>query len=203
LDELLSKMPAWDMTADREQVFEDLKEFRQWLNARIHGRRSPAAFAELGLDADHNPQNQKGPGRFEVHSARPARRIGPDGQHLRDLIVVITQGRPVFFKEGAESWNDYDAPAAWDRDKAISEADFWYRGGCTLIVDLQTGVTRYCIRKNIAIDRIRFQRQLAHEWEASGGTLAATYFGAQGGNAAAATAEPFALLHDAPDEHAD
>ena len=104
-------------------------------------------------------------GGIEVHSIRPARRVGPDGQSRTDLVVEITQtfrpsGRP-----------------------GVS-----YRGGCTLIVDLEVGAIRYIVRKRITSpgrvgDQARFQ-------SAAEPSHRGTYFGGDG-----LGAEPFAVLH--------
>ena len=58
---------------------------------------------------------------FEVHSVRPVRRIGPDGQQRTDLVVEITQ-----------SWLPADG-----RGK--------FRGGCTLIIDMEKKTIRYVV----------------------------------------------------------
>jgi hypothetical protein len=50
-------------------------------------------------------------GGVEVHSVRPARRIGPDGQSRADLVIEITQTFRL---------------AAPDRGK--------FRGGCRLLI---------------------------------------------------------------------
>jgi hypothetical protein len=81
---------------------------------------------------------------FEVHSLRPCRRIGPDGQQRTDAVVELVQKRKGFF--------DPDDQKAVDEGKiAFAEAkqDFYFRGGCTLVIDPKTGVIRYCIRKSI------------------------------------------------------
>ena len=91
------------------------------------------------------------------------RRVGPDGQSRTDLVVEITQtfrpsGRP-----------------------GVS-----YRGGCTLIVDLEVGAIRYIVRKRITSpgrvgDQARFQ-------SAAEPSHRGTYFGGDG-----LGAEPFAV----------
>ena len=57
---------------------------------------------------------------IEVHSVRPARRIGPDGQSRTDLVVEITQ--TFYATQGGA-----------------------YRGGCTLLIDLEIGEVRYFV----------------------------------------------------------
>jgi hypothetical protein len=60
---------------------------------------------------------------IEVHSVRPSRRTAPDGNSSAMLVVEITQT----FRA--------------DPDHAR------YRGGCTVLVDLNTNEARYIIRK--------------------------------------------------------
>jgi hypothetical protein len=102
---------------------------------------------------------------FEVHSVRPVRRIGPDGQQLEDLVIEITQ-----------SWLPDDGGAK-------------VRGGCTLIVDLEKQVIRYVMRKRVGHpDRLRaqdeFRSGLAQD------NLGFNYFGET-----ALKRDPFAMLH--------
>jgi hypothetical protein len=90
-------------------------------------------------------------GGIEVHSVRPARRVGPDGQLLSDLVVEITQ---TFHPHGGGL----------------------FRGGCTLIIDLTKHEVRYFIRKRVgAMAEFSKQQKFA---EATANHLRATYFGA-------------------------
>jgi hypothetical protein len=128
--------------------------------------------APLGLDLSPG-----GP-PFEVHSVRPCRRIGPDGQFILEFLVVINQRRPGFFTDRTKPLKKDELP------------DFWFRGGCTLLVDWAERKVRYCIVRDIN-DSVRYRRQqqyLAHPTQQS---LRATYFQRPCGQAA----EPFALLH--------
>jgi hypothetical protein len=83
----------------------------------------------------------------EVHSVRTTRRTGPDGQDLRQLVIVVNQQVQV------------------DGHK--------FRGGATLIVDLRDGRIRYVIRKRID-DEKRLKRQRDYlegrDWEVLGMT---------------------------------
>lgn len=68
-----------------------------------------------------------------------------------------------------------------------------HRGGCTLIVDLQTAAPRYLIRKRLEggdgfAKQMRYR--LAMKQDDEGGSLRANYFGDSGSGT-----EPFALLH--------
>jgi hypothetical protein len=112
--------------------------------------------------------------RFEVHSVRPAQRVGPDGDVLNHAIVVITQERQISLDA-----SDPDA------------GTFTFRGGCTLIIDLDTSALRYVIGKAINCpDRLERQRQYRRDM--SLGSLRSTYLA---GIASADDEEPFALLH--------
>jgi hypothetical protein len=72
-------------------------------------------------------------GGIEVHSVRPARRIGPDDQTRAQLIIEITQ-----------TW----------RSPGYNN----FRGGVTLIVDLVKGEVRYVVRKRVKSE-VRFRAQ--------------------------------------------
>ncbi len=94
---------------------------------------------------------------FEVHSLRPCRRIGPDGQQQTDLVVELVQKRKGYFDADVQKKVDED-----DTRKAYQkyQADFYFRGGCTLVIDPVTAKIRYCIRKRItSIDRLRHERE--------------------------------------------
>jgi hypothetical protein len=78
-----------------------------------------------------------------------------------------------------------------DPGKKGTSPTFEFRGGCTIILDLQTLKLKYVIRKSID-DEARVRRQRDYRSSDAGASLRATYFGS-GLNAI--TNEPFALLH--------
>ena len=88
---------------------------------------------------------------FEVHSARPARRVGPDGQTLNDVIIEVTQRRPVYADAAAQH-------AAQPGPRTEQPPDFWFRGGATLVVDLETGRVRYAVARTSAAKTVWHQR---------------------------------------------
>lgn len=107
--------------------------------------------------------------KFEVHSVRSAQRVGPDGQLLNHAIVCITQKRKVPLDE---------------------ERSFDFRGGATLIFDLESRRLQYVIRKGITNEgRLEQQRAFRQSW--AGSSLRGTYLQAL----ATYDEEPFALLH--------
>jgi len=133
----------------------------------------------LGLDLPHRNS------RFEIHSLRPARRTGPDGESRIDVVIEVTQKRPVY-SSAARQRQAEGLPA-----HLRPPADFDFRGGATLLVDLETSQLRYAIRKNIA-DDARLERQRAFLRDDGGcSSLHALYLHKQ------LLAAPFALLHRA------
>jgi len=148
---------------------------------RILGvKLTSAAPATIARSRDGRP-------KVEVHSVRIARRAGPDGQDLRQLVIEVNQKRRAFF--------DPEDQAAADRgDPRIpAEAmDFEFRGGATVLVDLRDWTVRYSVRKRIDDDR-RLQAQRDYLSGAAEADLKAVYFAGLGGRTP--PAEPFALLH--------
>lgn len=143
--ELRNLIADWDIKIQRSELFEKL---------RVAGEQTHEVFQRTwnykgrflkGLNILGNDHI------FEVHSLRPVRRIGPDGELLTDLLVEITQKRPGFYSGefGGLTRNDRKA-----------DQDFWYRGGVTILIDMKTTEVRYCIYKNIdSVDRYKKQQQ--------------------------------------------
>jgi hypothetical protein len=145
---------------------------------RITGLNISDAEALEGLRVSHD-----GAPTFEVHSLRPALRISPDGRIMKQMIMIVMQRREV--------WVDPD-------DHSLGTFDF--RGGSTLVFDLDGLTLRYAITRRIddedRLARIRAYRQRKQRDEPS---LRASYFGTGLSSDRApvgeAAAEPFALLH--------
>jgi len=84
-----------------------------------------------GLSFDPTPPGittSSGVSSFEVHSVRPARRRGPGGEEVNQVVMAITQRRHL----------------------EIDGETVEFPGGCTLILDLETLELRYAISKPIA-----------------------------------------------------
>lgn len=140
---------GWNTREDREQSWKLSRDNARLLHAWLSGRPNPLWTAS-GLTTFADPDELTALGIYrvagkyqvtreslgetlsetirvspiEVHSVRPARRSGPDGQTRSDLVVEITQG-----------WR---GPDGLDR-----------RGGCTVLFDLETFEARYLIRKRV------------------------------------------------------
>lgn len=108
---------------------------------------------------------------LEVHSVRPLRRVGPDGQVLSAVVIEITQ-----------AWKPAVPPGAPEPEAV--------RGGCTIIWDRTERAVRYVVYKRVG-HRGRTEAQQALR-------LAVTESGSTRGNydtLARTRREPFALLH--------
>jgi hypothetical protein len=192
-----ARLDGWRLRGDRYASFVQVAQFRKrfhsWLLRDRHLREGRDEFLGLSLEADAPSgirRNATGP-VFEVHSIRPCQRIGPDGQVLRDTVVEIVQKRLGFFDEAEQCRVDKDPAIAVDPKlykRAKARSDFEFRGGCTLIIDPDSGDIRYCIKKPI------FEgERLAKEREFRQGP-----FGDKVGGIYLAddrTGNPFAFLH--------
>jgi hypothetical protein len=178
-----SRKESWD-----RQNRNRYKLWREWLRP-ANGQGLPAEIAsEMGLSLDHDaPQTiergEQGLPKVEVHSVRAARRAGPDGNQLSDVVVEITQRR--------RGYLDSDDQAKADKGRLKGkEPDFIFRGGCTLLIDLGSRQVRYCISKDVARET-RLERQRKYLAPGDQQSLRAMYFG----GSRVTRDEPFALLH--------
>ena len=140
----------------------------------------------FGLNLGYGHENDY---RFEVHQVRPVRRLAPDGRMLQDLLIQITQRRPGYLdpdrqaNENARYMKEVRQPAAPDR-----RPDFWYRGGVTLILDLESFEVRYAISKDV-VNTARLDAQREFILRSNGSSLRELYFGS------ADTGQRLAALH--------
>lgn len=169
---LATLVTDWDLFKNRRKAFEDARAnciaMHKWISQK--GNISTSLAQQMGIDLDGAGNGAK-PLPLEVHSVRPARRVAPDGSFLTDLVVVLTQRR----KE----------PIYPDQPEL---GTFWFRGGCTMLIDLRLKRVRYIISRNINSAE-RLARQRSFEQDNFGSSLNSLYFGD------VPQQEPFALLH--------
>jgi hypothetical protein len=172
---------------------------RSWLYASAReGRGDVSQFGLmiLGERCHSIPRNRQGLPKFEVHSIRPCSRIGPDGQQRIDLVAEVVQRRAGYLDPATQVEVD-EAASPWlfaARDQTPDRPrpepprpDFWFRGGCSLIIDRESGDIRYCVAKSV-LDEGRLALQQEFERIGAFPSAAATYFGSF-------ERSPFALLH--------
>ncbi|WP_269529122.1 S8 family serine peptidase [Anaeromyxobacter dehalogenans] len=163
--------------SSREVLFHRARALRAMLHERLKAvlAAQPPGSDDallLGLDLEAAPT-------FQVHSARFAERIGPDGQHLPQCIVELLQHRD-------------DARSAARPDLGPVR----FEGGATVVVALREGdgeaaALRWVIRKSLR-SASRLERQVAFGQSRATGSGWDTYFGAR---ALKTGVEPFAAIH--------
>lgn len=194
-DQLKRILENWDMNANREEIFNQTAAKRAELNRVL---RPAIGFNTANEERRNEMLEHLGllPGRdrrLEVHSIRPCRRIGPNGEFLRELVVELVQTVDVKLPPPDGDGGDGEPKklptlkqrAANDREQP--EGSFKFRGGSTLLVNMTTGKVRYCIIKDTA-SQTRRRRQADYISGAGGSSLSAMYFGQD-------FDEPFAMLH--------
>jgi len=176
--------------SDRQQIAKrgenNARKLWGWLTE--HAELEHGQLRNLGLwlksDAPMSITRSRRTGgpAVEVHSVRIARRAGPDGEQLPQVVVQITQRRCGYRTAALQRERDQSGPQSGE------SSDFMFRGGCTLIVDLQEGAVRYAITKDIA-SATRLERQRAFLFDGAPMPAGACYFNRH------RSQEPFAFLH--------
>ena len=131
LKKLVGKLDLqWNLNIGRYSAFKTSEtnrgKVRRWLNnprrkalREAMGFERPAKNVRLSEDLTGEMRP------IEVHSVRPCRRTAPDGSTHAMLVIEITQ---TFRAE-------------------LNQAR--YRGGCTLLINLNTNEARYIVRKRL------------------------------------------------------
>lgn len=168
--------------------------------SRITGLAFLASFASLGV---RQSRYYQGPS-FQIQNLRLVDRIGPDGTQINHVIFSIVQRSGIVMKNGGKEFEHY-VPVPEESDVEVSDDKsqrFEFRGGCTLIFDLDTLKLKYAISKPLLdnqstdgprIDQARLMRQYEYQY---GSTESAhndytLYFGERFHN----LSEPFSFLH--------
>jgi hypothetical protein len=152
---------------DRKKLFDATRDQRIELRKQLRDAfKAVPAFAKgLGIDPAQ---------KFEVHELRGAMRNSPDGRHIPQIVVALTQSRVI--KE----------------DKKSGTPSYIFRGGSTLVVDLSISEVKYRIVKNIESEK-RQGRTADFIRKAAADPLRALFF-------APNRREPFAALHSLADD---
>ncbi|HWN66423.1 MAG TPA: hypothetical protein VNM90_02225, partial [Haliangium sp.] len=147
---------------DREELFNATRAQRRALHGQLKQAFNavPDFATEMGLDSTIP---------FEVHELRRAMRVGPDGKHVPQIVVGLTQSRAI------------------KADKKSGTPRHIFRGGSTLVVDLSIPEIKYRIFKNINSEH-RQQRTANFIRRVAADPLWALFFGPD-------RREPFAALH--------
>jgi hypothetical protein len=152
--------------SDRKTLFDETRAQRETLHTAFEKAfaANPALAAHFGLDA------KAAPFKFEVHALRRSMRVGPDGQHVPQAILALTQ----------TSAMQLTLPDGTQQTRM-------FRGGSTLIVNLSKPAVEYAIVKRVD-STTRQARTAAFLQEVLADPLRALLLGPN-------RAEPFAALH--------
>jgi hypothetical protein len=192
--QLRVQLKKWNLSANRKTMFDNARSLRTELRNWFEAVRDDSDSCEIdSLEAmtglaltDKAPKGlSRGPDgkpKFEVHVVWPSLRIGPDGWLKLNLVVELTQQRKGFRCPDQQKRFDQG------QEPRYKSEDFMFRGGCTIVLDLEKALPCYFIHKGI-LTPSRLQRQ--REWLVNSEStwLRAAYFGATD------HPEPFAMLH--------
>ncbi len=183
--QLRADFAEFGFTRDRRMIFDKTEKISMRLNRwiRSEGYRDLDEFSKMAgirfdfeLDGMRRSKDGSELPAFQIHSLRPARRVGPDGKTLNQLVMSIVQTRELAIPDANTGKN--------------SKRTLKFRGGSTLILDLDTMTLQYAITKKID-DEARLRRFLDYRGELEiEGSLRATYF-----TGLEDMREPFAILH--------
>lgn len=130
---------------------------------------------------------------YAIGSVSLANRVTPDGNIINHVVITLIQKRGVRFKWDNQAWTvdekNFFVPDKTPIEKR-GEKHIIFRGGCTLIFDLDALRLRYSVKKDID-DRARMLRQFQYE-HGMLGEDAQTYFDSKTLNTLAG---PFAFMH--------
>jgi hypothetical protein len=157
----------WNLSKCRRELFELMRDKRAILHTHVAQQLKRGSAVLGGIDPTLP---------FEVHSLRPSIRTDWEGTPRFQWIIELTQRVPQYLE------TDPERPAG-------APADYYFRGGCTLVVDAETGKVRYSIKK--PLNKARKERQQRYLLEEGNENLAATYLG----GITSDESEPFAMLH--------
>lgn len=121
---------------DRKELFLETRKQRELLHdtlAELFDSLPKEVAAEFGETLGLDPTLDS----FEFHELRRSIRVSPDGKHLPQIIIALTQSTE--FQVGASTQT--------------------FRGGSTLVVDLANSAVKYAIRKRINSDNRKDRTQ--------------------------------------------
>lgn len=200
---------------DREDIFNKTKEYIRGKDKGLHSqinifssseefeRITGLAFVERPKDIGVRETENHTPS-FQIQNLRLVSRVGPDNNQINYVLFSIVQRSGVIFKDG--SFAGHYEPSDSDSDNTKtedSEIRFQFRGGCTLIFDLDNSQLKYAISKplleivgnrtepHINMERVSKLYRYMTDDEAAGGNEFTKYFSGGVRN----LIEPFSFLH--------
>ena len=158
---------------DRKTIFEDTKKFISYTEATIDGQKIRGLHDFIFKEAINKKENNflfekltglifsdkytdlkirksaKGGPAIEIHDIRLNNRVSPNGNVQNQAIITLGQRCGVKVEHNEET-DDYELSLFdLNRGKENEEGCFIFRGGCTLIFDLNTLALKHVISKPI------------------------------------------------------
>ncbi len=175
--------------------FDDCAEFE-----KLTGVVFNSEWAKYGVGTSHAYKDNVAGPLFQVLNLRAVSRTGPTGKNINQIVFSIVQRTCVKVKDG-----EFAGSYTPKEDKKLPDDVFEFRGGCTMIFDLDSLKLRYCISKPLIVfdgddpdsrklDSKRIEKQYRYQYDE--GLLSMSeysrYFSPDLNNI---WNEPFALLH--------
>jgi hypothetical protein len=169
--------------------------------ARITGLAFIEGYEQLGIRTGTGTGSTGS--SFQIQNLRLVSRVGPDGDQVNQVVFSLIQRSGVVYKDG--KFSHFYTPITDGDLLPPEDGAFEFRGGCTLIFDLDTLQLKYAITKplldigglesesNPDIDKKRLDRQYRYQHAAddNGMNEFSLYFS----NGLRSIMEPFAFLH--------
>jgi hypothetical protein len=135
----------WQPGMSREKIFDQIKAAQGCLHKHFKNGM-PDEIKEALLDGIDTSRT------FQVTNLRPARRIGPRGEFLTEMVVEILQNKNALpYDPDAKKAEEARRRRAREERKKRGEEEETeevpFRGGVTLIVSMDDYTVRYAIRK--------------------------------------------------------
>lgn len=199
----------------RKRIYDITKEFivggdaaRQGLHERLNLKTATSEAADIfseltGLHFHKTERESKlkgflysgGTATYQVDKLWLASRVTPNGSIVNHVIVTLVQKRGVVFKATEENFEIERFHCPEDNPKPNHYFEF--RGGCTLIFDLDTLCLRYAISKDID-DVQRMETQYRYQQSLSSESSSSMYFDQY---ILSKLSGPFAFMHGFPSHH--
>lgn len=169
-------------------------EFEALTGLVFNSNYSQFGIHQSGISYSHG----SGPS-FQIKNLRLVSRTGPDGNQINQIVISIVQRSGVIVKDGEFDGN-YNIKTA----KTIPKGGFEFRGGCTMIFDLNTLDLKYVISKPLLnVEKLKHQkREMDIErilnqasYTANFNNLHISEYNEYFGNSITNINEPFAFLH--------
>ena len=185
----------------------------KFLNSPDFDKVTGLVFTKDADDLGIRKSKRYGGPAFQIINLRLVSRVGPEGNQINEVIFSIIQKSGVVYK-GGKFDSFYTPEPSFDIKEPDKELNpppaggFEFKGGCTLIFDLDTQKLKYAISKplidldklevsdkndklHINMKRVDAQYKIQHGTDDMHFNEFALYFG----DGANKIAEPFAFLH--------